>query len=177
MTKLKIFEKWFKIAKKRESWFLLAFSSISLELAALFFQYGLHLTPCLLCVYQRTAILGILIAGIIGFISPTNLITRVVAIVLWIYCSFKGLVLAHELVAIQMDANMISTCSFIPNFPSWLPLHEWIPGIFMPTGDCGKDQWDFLGFSMAQWMIVVFAVYGFLSCLFLIPTIFQKESK
>ena len=47
----------------------------------------------------------------------------------------------------------------MPNFPSWAPLHEWLPRIFAATGDCGDIDWQFLDMSMPQWMIVIFAIY------------------
>ena len=51
-------------------------------------------------------------------------------------------------------------CEFIPNFPTWAPLHEWIPFLFEATGDCGDISWQFLNYSMTQWMIVVYALFS-----------------
>ena len=40
--------------------------SFSLESTALYFQYGMGLQPCVLCVYERLAMVGLFIAGFIG---------------------------------------------------------------------------------------------------------------
>ena len=40
-------------------WSLVLFSAVGLELTALFFQYGMKLDPCVLCVYERLAVAGI----------------------------------------------------------------------------------------------------------------------
>ena len=52
--------------KQRWPWVLLAVSALSLMLVALFFQYGMALAPCIMCVYQRFAISGIFFAGVVG---------------------------------------------------------------------------------------------------------------
>lgn len=151
----KLIKIYFTITSSKYSWLALATVALSLQCAALFFQYGLKLEPCLLCIYQRVAIWGMFFAGIIGFIFPSSF-PRFFAFGLWASCSFKGLILANELNYIQQNPSELTTCSFFPNFPSFLPLHKLMPFEFMPTGLCGIDQWDFLGLSMAQWMIIIF---------------------
>ncbi len=142
------------------SWWLLALSALCFEFTALYFQYGMKLEPCIMCIYQRVAISAMLFAGIIGALGNKFFITRVTAFGLWGYGSYRGLELALEHVEMQANAgSLFYTCDYIPNFPSWLPLHEWIPGIFEATGDCGEIAWSFLGYSMPQWMIVVFGAY------------------
>jgi len=63
-------------SEKRFAWFLLALSSLALESTALYFQYGMGLQPCVLCVYERLAIIGLFIAGIIGLLAPKSFIVR-----------------------------------------------------------------------------------------------------
>lgn len=31
--------------------------------------------------------------------------------------------------------------------------------MFYPDGDCSEISWQFLGFSMPQWLVVIFAAY------------------
>ena len=71
-----------------------------------------------------------------------------------------GLIIALEHVEMQSASlSLFFTCDFTPNFPSWAPLHEWLPALFEATGDCGEISWQFLGYSMPQWMVVVYSVY------------------
>lgn len=143
-----------------KAWLLLALSALGLELSALYFQYVLDLAPCIMCVYQRLAILAICLAGFIGVFGCKYIIARITAYALWAVGSIWGLVIALEHVEMQANSgSLFFSCEFIPNFPTWAPLHEWIPFLFEATGDCGEISWQFLGFSMPQWMIVVYTVY------------------
>lgn len=142
-------------------WFLLAAFSLAFELTALFFQYGLGLAPCIMCVYQRLAILSIVTAGVIGGVGCNNIFGRTIGFALWGTSAIWGLLIAIEHVEIQENSNsLFYSCDIIPNFPTWAPLHEWIPFLFEATGDCGKISWEFLSYSMPQWMVVVFGLYS-----------------
>lgn len=147
------------LAQKRTPWGLLALIAFTFEVTALFFQYQMGLEPCIMCIYQRTAMLGLLIAGIIGTINPHNMVFRVSALVIWGVSGIWGLLLAREHIDMQTTTDPFAfTCAFEPNFP--LPLHEWIPHFFAATGDCGNIDWQFLGLSMPAWMEVIFAAFS-----------------
>lgn len=167
MTVLKTF------VQARISWVILALSAVFLESCALFFQYIMHLDPCVMCVYQRLAVLGIMLAGIIGAISPTKWF-KYPACLLWIAASIWGLMIATELHQIQTDPSPFATCPFLPNFPSFAPLHEWFPAVFMPSGLCSDNVWQMFGLSMTQWMQVIFTIYILLWLIF-IPAIVSKS--
>lgn len=150
-----------QLALQKKPWLALGVSALFLEIAALFFQYAMDLDPCIKCVYQRAAVFGIMFAGFICYLNPQNLLLRVVGFAGWGISSIWGLLIAKEHVDIQTSNNpFLSICGFEPNFPSWLPLHEWIPAIFKPTGMCGEVDWHFLGFSMPQVMLLIFAGYS-----------------
>ena len=51
-----------ELANKRTPWVLLALTALAFEITALFFQYSMGLEPCIMCIYQRTAMLGLLAA-------------------------------------------------------------------------------------------------------------------
>lgn len=144
---------------KRLFWFLLTLSAFLLEMIALFFQYGMDLQPCVLCIYQRCAIWGIFIAGIIGMIQPKWLIFRFIAFILWIYSAVVGLRFAFKLVEMQFSPSLFGFCPLRPDFPDFMPLDLWLPGLFQATGTCGERVWQFLSLEMSQWMIVIFVAY------------------
>ena len=150
-----------QLTTKRAPWLLLATSALALELTALFFQYVMDLAPCIMCVYQRLAILAIVIAGIIGTFGHDYILARITAFSLWGTGAIWGGLIAIEHIDMQSSSgSLFFSCEFIPNFPSWAPLHEWIPFLFEATGDCGEISWQFLGFSMPQWMLVVYGAYS-----------------
>ena len=70
----------------------------------------------------------------------------------------RRLLLAMEHTGIQMGTSDFN-CEFFANFPDWFKLDEWLPVVFNPTGYCSDIQWQFLGFTMPQWMLVVYAGY------------------
>ena len=157
MTQLMEFLK--QASRNRFTWMLLALSALLLELAALYFQYGkMELQPCILCIYERTAVMGIFLAGLIGAIAPQLLIFRWVGFALWGSSAVWGLMLALEHSGIQQN-SMTASCDFLAKFPSWAKLDEWFPLLFNPTGFCDEIQWQFLGFSMPQTMVGIYVLY------------------
>ena len=160
------------------SWWLLAASALGLELCALFFQYVMGLEPCIMCIYQRVAIIGLVFAGLLGALGTKWQLVRLIAFTIWAISSIWGLQLAIEHVDIQTSTDsFFYTCDLIPNFPTWMPLHEWLPSLFAATGDCGEIAWSFLGYSMPKWMIVVYSVYVALFALFFSARIVTLLSK
>ena len=148
------------LSTNNKAWLLLAISALGLELVALFFQYIMDLAPCIMCVYQRLAIAAILLAGLVGFAGSQYMIARAVAYALWGTGAIWGLVIALEHVEMQANSgSLFFSCEIIPNFPSWAPLDQWLPSIFEATGDCGEISWQLLGYSMPQWMVVVYGLF------------------
>lgn len=149
-----------KLAETSKAWLLLFSSALILVLSALYFQYGMGLEPCIMCIYQRTAVLGVLVAALIPLVF-NHFVTRLIGFAGWGVSAIWGLLIAIEHVDIQTALNpFFATCEIVPNFPSFMPLHTWLPSIFAATGDCGNIDWEFIGLSMPQWMIVVFAIYS-----------------
>lgn len=140
----------------RLPWLLLAISALFLEVAALYFQYGLELDPCVLCIYQRAAVIGIFIAALIGMSAPTSSIARWVGYTGWGVAAGWCLYLALKLSGMQLGIVAPSlSCDVNAKFPFWIKLDQWIPAMFQPTGFCGDIQWQFLGLSMPIWMTIV----------------------
>jgi disulfide bond formation protein DsbB len=127
-----------------------------------------------MCVYERLTMLGIIFAGLIGASAPGNLFIRCSAFLCWAISATWGLLLAIEHTHYQLHPSPFATCDFLPNFPSWAPLHQWLPWLFNPTGDCADIVWQFFGYSMPQWLIVSFAIYCaifiFIAASALLPT-------
>ena len=148
------------LTTRQSPWLLLAISALGLELSALYFQYILGLEPCIMCVYQRLAIVSIFVAGVIGTVGYKYIIARGIAYIFWGIGAIWGLIIAIEHVEMQENSgSLFFSCEFIPNFPNWAPLHQWIPFLFEATGDCGEISWKLLNYSMPQWMIVVYGVF------------------
>lgn len=148
-----------RIASHRLAWGLLAASALCFELCALFFQHVLGLHPCVMCIYERIAILGVFAAGLLGMVAPEKWYLRWSAMLLWGYSAFWGLKLALKHVDYQVNPSPFNVCEGFVDFPSWAPLDKWVPWLFFPDGDCSEISWQFLSFSMPQWLVAIFAAY------------------
>jgi len=165
-----------ELINNKKAWQLLAISALGLEFAALFFQYVLELKPCIMCIYQRVAIWAIFFAGVIGSFTNKFILGRLISYVLWATGAIWGLIIALEHVEMQTSTMaFLFSCEFIPNFPSWAPLHEWLPILFEASGDCGDIDWQFLGYSMPQWMVVIYAIYTTLFASILLSRLIDKK--
>lgn len=158
-----------RFAHSRSSWFILCGTALGLEATALYFQYVMKLDPCVMCIYQRLAIFGLVVAGLIGMTAPQYRIIRIVAALLWAASATWGLKLALSLVDMQNNPSPFATCAFLPEFPAWMPLHEWFPSVMLPTGMCTDLPWRFMGVTMAEWMVVVFSGFLVTWLIFLVP--------
>ena len=148
------------LSTQRTPWLLFSGIVFLLEVTALFFQYNMGLAPCIMCIYQRTAVLGLLFAGIIGASKPNNLAVRIVAYTTWGISSVWGLLIAREHIEMQTTTDPFAfSCEFEPNFPEFMPLHHWIPQFFEATGDCGNIDWQFASLSMPAWMEIIFVLF------------------
>lgn len=163
-------------SRGRGAWLLLALTALALELTALWFQHVMGLKPCVMCIYERIALFGVMGAGLIGAIAPKTPL-RLVALALWLYSAWQGLRLSYEHTMIQLHPNPFTTCDFAARFPSGLPLDKWLPSVFLASGDCAERSWTFLTFSMPQWMIVVFAAYLLVALLVLIAQPFKAKRR
>ena len=158
------------------AWQLLAFTALCLELSALYFQYAMGLAPCIMCIYQRTAIWGIFFAGVVGSLGNKNSVLRIIAFSLWGLGAIWGLLIAVEHVEIQSATlSFLYSCEIIPNFPSWAPLHEWLPSLFEATGDCGDIDWQLFGYTMPQMMIVVYGGFSAALMIVLLARLIDKR--
>lgn len=147
------------LSTHRTAWLLLVLSCAALEATALYFQHGMGLAPCVMCIYERVALFGILLAGLLGFAAPKFAIFRWSALLLGVFSAAKGLQLAIKHTDYQLHPAPWNQCSPFVEFPQTLPLDVWFPAIFAPSGDCSKISWQFLGLSMPQWLIAIFAAY------------------
>jgi disulfide bond formation protein DsbB len=165
------------LSTQRWPWLLLAFSALVLEICALYFQHVMKLEPCVMCVYERITMFGIMLAGLVGAVAPQSLFIRLTAFLLWAVSAVWGVMLAVEHTNYQMNPSPFATCDFLPNFPSWAPLHEWLPWLLNPTGDCTDIVWQFFGYSMPQWLIVSFIFYIALFVVVVVTALLPRERK
>ncbi|HHF3082820.1 TPA: disulfide bond formation protein DsbB [Vibrio diabolicus] len=146
-----------QFSKGRLSWLLLLLFVVFFEACALYFQHVMMLAPCVMCIYERVAMMGVGVAAIVGLMAPNKPVFRWLGLIGWGLSSYKGLLLAQQHVDYQFNPSPFATCDLFVTFPSWAPLNQWVPWMFEAYGDCSKIVWQFLDLSMPQWLVVIFA--------------------
>lgn len=141
-------------SQSRLSWLLLFAFSFAFLLCALYFQHGMNLEPCVMCIYERVAMISIGLAALIGMVKPKNTAIRWLGLAAWGASAYKGMMLAIEHVGYQ--TNIFATCEPLI-FPDWAPLNKWVPWYFEAPGNCSEVVWQFMTLSMPQWLVIIFA--------------------
>lgn len=140
-------------------------------------QYWVSLKPCVLCIYQRCALFGIIIAGIIAIINPNSSL-RFFSMFIWLYSALKGSILSKTHINMILYPSPFYMCELFVQFPKWLPLHKWFPIIFNAnSGDCSSYKWYFLSIEMSQWMLIIFLIYLILAILTVISQFIRINTK
>ncbi|WP_445398533.1 disulfide bond formation protein DsbB [Zobellella sp. An-6] len=158
----------YAFSRSRFAWALLTTGASLLLLTALFFQYVQGYHPCVMCVYQRAALVGVILAGLLGWLAPRHGLLSNLALPGWLAASAKGYLLAEEHVGYQLNPSPFNQCSSFAEFPAWASLDRWLPALFHPTGDCADVDWSWLGWSMPQWLMGIFALLAGLAALFIV---------
>ncbi len=170
-----VFQTLSRWAEHKSSWLVLMLSAVSLIAAALYFQYAMGLTPCIMCIYQRTAVFGIALSALLVVIK-NNGFTRLLGFAGWGVSAVWGWLIAREHIDILTAPNpFFATCDIVPNFPSWLQLHDWLPALFAAEGDCLEDSWQFMSMGMAEWMQIIFALYTITFALIFVSRLVDKK--
>ena len=151
------------LSHSRLAWASLSLGSAMLLAIALFFQYALDMEPCVMCVYQRAAVGGVMLAGALGWLSPRCPVLNNLALLGWLAAAGKGVLLAQEHIHYQFNPSPFAKCTTVAEFPNWLALDSWLPSVFHPSGDCADVSWSWLGFSMPQWLLGIFIVLAALA--------------
>lgn len=131
--------------RQRFLWLLMVVVCLFLVAVAhyLFQDYG-YMKPCEQCVYIRYAFVVMAIGGIVAACNPKNVALRSIGYLFAFYGAIRGIMYSYKLDIIHKAAHSddifgVQGCSAVPSFDFGLPLHEWLPDWFNPTGDCGFD--------------------------------------
>lgn len=145
----------------RRAWFAaLAAGAFGISLAGMQLQNLLSLSPCPYCIFQRLLYLLIGFAALLGFGMP--LLGRLWATLI-VALSAGGVAIAAYQTWMQAYPDLAPECGFtdpdlVERLVDWLGM-QW-PSLFLATGFCSSKEWVFLGLSMANWSLLLFAAIG-----------------
>jgi len=151
------------------AWFaVLALGVFGLVAAGMELQHLLRLAPCPLCIFQRLIYLVIGLVALAGVLLPGG---RLLWSALIAALASGGVAVAGYQTWMQAFPHLATECSYsdpnaIERLVDWLGM-EW-PSLFLATGFCTSRDWEFLGLSMANWSLLVFAgIVGYAALLFM----------
>lgn len=135
-------------------WILLITLGLSLEAAALYYQYVLDEWPCVLCIHIRVWISGFIVLAVLALLVGSNR---------WL---IRGLHLVNTVIMAGFVERSWQTlavergwvfgdCDMESGLPSWFALDKWYPAIFEVQTACGYTPLILFNISMAEVLMVV----------------------
>lgn len=141
--------------------FLVIMAVIGMSFALFFLQRHLGLMPCPLCIFQR---IGLIIMGGFALVSALfNPKSMVVRLLLWVGSlagiGWATLVAARHVWLQHLPADQVPSCG--PGLDYWmdtLPILQVFKEVFAGSGECATVDWTFMGLSIPEQSLILFAV-------------------
>jgi protein dithiol:quinone oxidoreductase len=133
---------------------------ISALAGAAYLQYVEGLTPCLLCLLQRWALIGLTLCIVVALLHRPSVWGYSVYGAGMLLFSLFGLITAGRQVWLQqLPAEQQPVCGpgfdyLIDNFP----VVDTLRYMFEGDGNCAAIDWTFLGQCIAVWSLALFGV-------------------
>ena len=151
------------------TWFAtLALGTLGLVAFGMELQQLFRLAPCPLCIFQRLLYIVIGLVAMAGVLLPGG---RLLWSALIAALAAGGVAVAGYQTWMQAFPHLATECGYsdpnlIERLVDWLGM-QW-PSLFLATGFCTSREWEFLGLSMANWSLLVFAgIVGYAALLFM----------
>jgi disulfide bond formation protein DsbB len=129
---------------------------------AYYVQFQLGIEPCPLCIFQRIALIVVLLMFLTGAIHNPGRIGRRAYSLLLLAGASAGAAIAVRHVWIQhQPRDPMAGCA-----PGWnymisnFPISKTLQMAFTGLADCAEVNWTFAGLSMPAWTLVCFVLIG-----------------
>ena len=132
--------------------------------AIFYFQAGLGLEPCPMCILQRYAFIAVGAVSLLAAIhGPRRLALRIYAgLVVLLSIAGGGVAIRHSY--LQHFPPARETCGTDLEFLlNTFSLSEAFPRVFAGTGSCSKVDSKLLGLSIPEWALVWFVIFAALA--------------
>ena len=135
-------------------WILLITLGLSLEAAAIYYQYVLDEWPCVLCIHIRVWISGFIVLAVLALLVGSNRwLTRGLHLVNTVIMA--GFVeRSWQTLAVERGW-VFGDCDMESGLPSWFALDKWFPAIFEVQTACGYTPLILFNISMAEVLMIV----------------------
>ncbi len=142
--------------------FLMAASVCVLLIAvALYMQYGMGLEPCPLCIFQRIAVMALAVVFVVAaLVNPQGWGRRLAGLFVLLIAVLGGAVAGRQVWLQHLPEDQVPACG--PGLDYMLEVLPWrkvVDLVLRGSGECAEVHWRLLGLSIAEWMVLVFAVF------------------
>lgn len=129
---------------------------------AYYSQFHDGLQPCVLCIFQRIAVIVIGVLFLAAFLhNPRRMGARIYGVALLLVAAAGSAVSIRHIYIQHLPDYLVPPCGPGLNYLfKTLPLNKFVVKAFMGTADCSVVTWRFLGFSMPEWVLAWFVILG-----------------
>lgn len=131
----------------------------SLFFGAIYLGESLGLAACPLCILQRMAALGLMLAALLGLALASQRAGRIAANLLMILVTASGAGIAAYQSYIQRvatDVQCSGQAAWWELFVDWAG--EQAPRLFQASGLCSDPAWTLFGLSLAEYSLLAFSL-------------------
>ena len=150
------------ISKNAWYWLALVLIGLSFEGVALFYQHVLDEMPCVLCIHVRLLVLAIILIALAALFLSHFKWPNVLAHLLTVLVAVGLLERSYQLLGTERGFTF-GDCGLDLGLPNWLALESWFPAVFQVQTSCGYTPELLFGITMAEALIVISAVFVFIS--------------
>lgn len=146
----------------RASFRFWALSGVLLSVIAmavvLYFEHGMGMEPCPLCVLQRMCLIAAGFVALAAMIHNPRAWGRRIYAILAMIPTAAGIAVAGRHVWLQnLPEDRVPECG--PGYDfimEMFPFLDALKMIFRGSGECAETQWQFLGLTIPGWALVMF---------------------
>ena len=139
---------------------------------ALYYQYGLHDEPCVLCIHNRLGVFGLILLSALMLALSQIRIMRALGHLTSVVLTGFVCHISRNLYLVEIGERQ-GECLFSAGLPPWFDLEAWMPALFEVRATCGVSPDMLFGVSMAEALyfgsvaallvVVIFSVLHFLA--------------
>jgi disulfide bond formation protein DsbB len=142
--------------------FLGALACGALLAYAYYAQYGMHIEPCPLCIFQRIGIFAIGVVFAVAAAHDPAAWGRRVYAALFVVASLATIGISIRHLYIQsLPPGTVAACGATLDFMlKVFPLRDVLVKVLTGSGECAKIEWRFLGLAMPAWVLIAAVAQG-----------------
>lgn len=127
-----------------------------------YLEHVTGLEPCPLCLIQRVFFVALGAVFLLAALhNPMGKGSRFYALLILLFAAGGGAVAARQAWLQRLPPEQVPECGPGLNYMlDTFPLTDVIRNVFTGSGECAEVDWTFLGFSIADWALVMFVLLG-----------------